>query len=448
MFQEHPYLILLLVAFVVNIPLGYIREHCPKFSLRWFFWIYASIPLVIGARVILGTSKWFIPVVIFMVVAGQIIGSRWRRKKTSVQEAEQLKQIPRIDRIDQKRLDESKTTVVLLNMGGPKTNADVPDFQKRLFTDPILIRFPLSFLFQNFFAWLLITFRIKAAMERYQLIGGGSPIFASTQAQTQALQEELNRRGRKTDVIFSFNYSAPFPEDTIRTVQKSGKDNILLLSLYPHYSKATTGSNIHYLKEAARKIYPQVHFAEAPEYYLHDGYIQAFIDRIQEQIKPGESLDDFYLIFSPHGLPLYSLVEGDPYAFQISQTVAKILAKLGRTQRWSIAYQSAVGPLQWLKPSVEDMLEAVIRRGFKKFLIVPVAFVTDHIETSCEVDIEYRKLAEDLGVKDYRMSRAIECHPEFIRALADSVEAVLLPRTKDFSKKDALRKLKEVEIES
>ena len=424
------YLILGFTSFLVNVPMGYIRENCPKFSARWLLWIHASIPLIIFMRVTLRTPQWFIPVCILLAIAGQVTGSRWRRKRTTWQEAEKLKHIPAIDPLEQTKLVESQTTVVLLNMGGPKINADVPDFQKRLFQDPILIRFPMSFLFQRLFAWLLVTLRTKAAMERYQLIGGGSPIFESTERQTEALQEELAKRGRKVDVIFSFNYSAPFPEETIRAILQSGRTSVLLLSLYPHYSQATTGSNIHYLKKAADEIYPDIQFTEAPAYYLHDGYIQAFVDRIQEQIKPGESLDDFYLIFSPHGLPLYSLVEGDPYAFQVSQTVAKILAKLGRTNRWSIAYQSAVGPLQWLKPSVEDMLEALTRRGYKKLLVVPVAFVTDHIETLCEVDIEYRKLAEDLGVTDYRMSRAIESHPEFIRALADSVEAMLPPRPK------------------
>ena len=443
MFQEHPYLTLPFVALLVNIQMGYIRENCPKFSFRWFFWIHASIPLVVFMRVTLGTSKLFIPACIFLAIAGQIIGGRWRRKRTSWQEAERLKQIPAIDPLDPGKLDESRTTVVLLNMGGPRANADVPDFQKKLFTDSILIRFPLSFLFQRLFAWLLVAFRAKAAMERYQLIGGGSPIFESTERQIKALQEELARRGRKVDVVFSFNYSAPFPEETIRALQRSGKKNALLLSLYPHYSPATTGSSVYYLKKAAKQIYPEVRFMETPAYYLHDGYIQAFVDRIHEQLKAGESLDDFYLIFSPHGLPLYSLVDGDPYAFQVSQTVAKILTRIGRTTRWSIAYQSAVGPLQWLKPSVEDMLEAVIRRGFKKLLIVPVAFVTDHIETLCEIDIEYRQLAEKLGVEDYRMSRAIECHPEFIRALADTAEAALAPRATEAHQ--SVRFLKELE---
>lgn len=421
------YLILSLIAVLINIPMGYIREGCAKFSFAWLFWIHASIPFLIYLRGALGTSKWFIPVSIVLAIVGQVIGSRWRRKNTSIEEFERIKQIPPIDVPNQRKLDEAQTTVVLLNMGGPKTNADVPDFQKRLFSDPILIRFPLSFLFQGLFAWLLVTFRVKAAMERYQLIGGGSPIAASTERQTQALREELIRRGRKIEVIYSFNYSEPFPEETIQTVQQAGKSDILLLSLYPHYSKATTGSNIHYLKKAASRIYPQVQFSQAPAYYLHDGYIQAFVDRIKEQIKPGESLDDFYLLFSAHGLPMYFLTEGDPYPFEINQTVAQILSKLGRTKRWSLVYQSAVGPFEWFKPAVEDMMAALARRGIKKFLFVPVSFVTDHIETVCEIDIEYRKLAESLGVKDFRMSRAVECHPGFIGALADSVESLLPP---------------------
>ncbi|MBI5150447.1 MAG: ferrochelatase [Candidatus Omnitrophica bacterium] len=425
MTHAYAYLVLALVSFLVNIPCGYIRENHPKFSAKWFFWIHASIPLIVYLRITFGTSKLFIPVCILLAIAGQVFGSRRRRKTMSQQEKDQLRQIPPLGFVGKEKIDEAKTTVVLLNMGGPRTNADVRDFQQRLFSDPLLIRFPLSFLFQGLFAWLLVTLRTKAVMKRYQLIGGGSPIFESTRCQTQALREELAKRGRKVDVTFAFNYSPPFPEEVMRSLQQTGKDTVLLLSLYPHYSKATTGSNVYYLKEAAKNICPDTRFQETPPYYLHDGYIQAFADRIHEQIKPGESLDDFYLLFSAHGLPLYFLTEGDLYPFQIPQTVARILGKLNRNKNWTISYQSAVGPLQWLKPSTEDMIEALIQRGFKRILVVPVSFVTDHIETSCEIDIEYRHFAQKLGVKDFRMSRAVECHPGFIQALADSVEAAL-----------------------
>lgn len=424
-FQQHPYWTIALASFFVNIPMGYIRENCPKFSFKWLLWIHASIPLIVYLRITMGTSKWFIPVCIFLAVLGQVWGSRWRRRKMSQQEADALKQLPPLEGPLGSPISESRAMVVLLNMGGPKTNSDVPDFQRRLFADPILIRFPLSFLLQRFFAWLLVTLRAKATAERYQLIGGGSPIYPSTQAQTDALNEELRKRGRNLKATFSFNYSPPLPEDTIEELKRSSKDTALLLSLYPHYSKATTGSNVLYLKKAAQKSYPQLQFLEAPAYYLHDGYIQAFVDRIQETVKEGESLDDFYLMFSAHGLPLYFLTEGDPYPFQVAQTVSKILAKLNRTHHWAVCYQSAVGPLQWLKPSTEDMIEALLRKGHKKLLVVPVSFVTDHIETLCEIDIEYRQFAQERGVQDFRMSKAIECHPRFIQALADTVEAAL-----------------------
>jgi ferrochelatase len=432
MFSEwihaHPYLTIGIVSLLINIPMGYVRETAQKFSGAWFFWIHASIPLIVYLRITLNTSKLFIPVCIALAIIGQLAGSRCRRRRSTVEEIETYERIgdlrlPQRPAADRPR--DEDIMVVLLNMGGPRTNADVPAFQKRLFGDPLLIRFPLSGLLQPFFAWLLVTLRGKAAQRRYQLIGGGSPIFASTDAQSQALREALRARGRGLDVIFSFNYSHPSPEEAIREIKTRQKRYILPISLYPHYSSATTGSNLHYLREAAGKMFPRLRFLAGKPYYLHDGYIQAFVDRIREQVRPGESLDDFYLIFSAHGLPLYFLHEGDPYAFQIAQTVAKIVDTLKRRDNWIISYQSAVGPLQWLKPSTEQVIKALARRGIERALVVPISFVTDHIETLCEIDIEYRHFAGREGIRDFRMSRAVECHEGFIRALRDTVEEAL-----------------------
>ena len=131
-------------------------------------------------------------------------------------------------------ISDEKVTIALLNMGGPKTNADVKEFQKHLFEDPLLIRFPLSFLLQKIFAYLLIKFRLEAVKERYKLLGlpeGGSPIYRSTENQVKALNAELIRRGRNLEVIYSFNYSPPYPQDTIEYVKKVNKEFILPLSL-------------------------------------------------------------------------------------------------------------------------------------------------------------------------------------------------------------------------
>ncbi|MCA9400146.1 MAG: ferrochelatase [Candidatus Omnitrophica bacterium] len=417
-----PYLLVLSVALLSNIPCGYLRQGYAKFSFPWFLWIHASIPLLIYLRITTGVSPWIIPLSIFCAVIGQVFGSRMRLQRQDQEETERIAQIPHLNRTKTNSIKDDQVLIALLNMGGPRNLEDIKAFQKCLFEDDLLIRFPLSFLLQKFFAWVLIFFRLNAVKERYKMIGGRSPIYQSTTAQAQALREELRRRGRDVMVTFSFNYSPPFPEDTVNKARRSGKKYILPLSLYPHYSKATTGSNMHYLKKSLDHKQADIALLPAPSYYLHDGYIQAFVDRILESLKEGERLEDFYLMFSAHGLPLYFLTEGDPYPFQVSQTVAKILGKLDRDANWSLCYQSAVGPLQWLKPSTDDMLTALAGRGIRKILVVPVSFVGDHIETIHEIDIEYRELADELKIEDFRMTKAIESHQGFITALADTVE--------------------------
>lgn len=401
---------------------GYKKAEFPKYSSSWSFWSYIALPAVVFAGVKWGFSAAIGSFIVYIVM--QNVGSRMRQSKITIQENEKMEQIPPIFEAPEAQIDDKDVEVVLYNMGGPKTNADVKAFQKRLFEDPLLIRFPASFLLQKIFANTLIFFRLKAVEARYREMKekeGGSPIYRSTENQMRALQEELKRRGTNLKVSYSFNYSPPLPEDTIQDLKNRQKKYILPLSLYPHYSKATAGSNMFYLQKSAEVNYPQLKFIPTPSYYLHDGYIDAFIKRIEETLSHNEKLDDFYLIFSAHGLPLYFQNEGDPYAYQISETVSKILSKLGRTQDWTISFQSAVGPFEWLKPSTDEMIKALARRKINKLIIVPISFVSDHIETLIEIDVEYRQLAAQLGITDYRMSKAIESHPRFIEALADTV---------------------------
>ena len=320
-------------------------------------------------------------------------------------------------------LRDEDMAVVLMNMGGPKDIAGVEPFLRRLFNDRLIIRFPFA---QSLFADLLIRSRLKGVQHRYGLIGGGSPILRSSLAQTDALKVELRKRGRGLDAQLAFNYSDPLPDEAITVIKEKKKKHALLLSLYPHFSRSTTASNIFYLKEAAKKIYPELQFTTCLPYHLYEGYIQAFAERIRTVVGPGESLDDFYLLFSAHGTPQYFMNEGDPYAFLISQSVSRITEKLNRSHQWAICYQSDVGPLQWLKPSTQEILRALGRRGIRRIIVVPVSFVSDHIETLCEIDMEYREMAQnEFGFTDFRMSKALECHPGFIGALADCVETSL-----------------------
>ncbi len=347
----------------------------------------------------------------------------YQKNNSTTQQIERREQIPdlQLPKLlpDQIPIKDEDIAVVLFNMGGPANIAEVEPFLKRLFNDSLIIRFPFA---QSIFADLLIRSRLKDVQKRYQLIGVGSPLLASSLKQLEALTQELKKRGRPLEVFLSFNYSDPLPAKTIAAIKQKGKKFILPVGLYPHYSLSTTASNIFYLKQEAQANYPEVSFLESYSYHLYDGYIQAFVDRIGASVGPHETLDDFYLLFSAHGTPLYFVKEGDPYSYLVWQSISRILADLKRMHNWSISYQSAVGPMAWLKPSTDAMIKALAQRSVKKMIVVPISFVTDHIETLCEIDIEYRELAKDCGIEDFRMSKAIECHPGFIGALADCVE--------------------------
>ena len=216
-------LLILIISLWINIPFGYVRENSPKFSLKWFFWIHASIPFLVYLRLTLHTTPLLIPLCIILAIVGQVIGSKLRRRQMSRDEKESLQRIFNLKLPTPKNFNESDMIIVLLNMGGPRTNKDVKSFQERLFNDPVLIRFPLSFVFQKFFAWILIALRLKVVEDRYRKIGGGSPIYQSTESQAKALYKELQRRGTNIDVIYSFNYSPPLPEETIIQIKQRGK---------------------------------------------------------------------------------------------------------------------------------------------------------------------------------------------------------------------------------
>jgi ferrochelatase len=411
-----------LIIFLTSFLGGVARGQQPKFSSNWFlgFYIPLFILFFIGFTKHLLLGWYFINFVLFYY--GQKLGERLSKKSLTVEEIEKLEQIGDLQLPRQLPADlkDEDVAIVLMNMGGPINQEEIEPFLRRLFNDALIIRFPFA---QSFFAEILIKARLKGVKKNYQLIGGGSPLLASSLLQLEALQQELKKRGRSSLKVFlSFNYSDPLPDKTIAEIKASQRRTILPLGLYPHFSLSTTASNIFYLKRESEANFPQARFLQSYSYHLYDGYVEAFIDRIQQTVSSTEKLDDFYLLFSAHGTPLYFVKEGDPYSYLVSQTISKIVSRLNRQHQWSISYQSAVGPLMWLKPSTDATLAALAHRGVKKIIVVPISFVTDHIETLCEIDIEYRHLATHEGITDYRMSKALECHPAFISALADCVE--------------------------
>lgn len=328
-------------------------------------------------------------------------------------------------------------------MGGPDSLDSVEPFLHNLFSDRDIIKLGPSFL-QKPIASLIIRKRLKSVMEAYSLIGGKSPLLDITTAQAKALEESLNSSrftvhgSRSFKVYVGMRYWHPFIEDAVKKMHRDGIKKIIALSLYPHYSLATAGSSIKEFKKVLVRIYkcegykeekyclncPPVSVRFATSWYNHPFYIDALVEKIQQGIegfktqtlKPKDEKP--VVLFSAHSLPQKFIDKGDPYVSEIQGTIAEIVKKIDI--QWHLSYQSKSGPVKWLEPSTEHMLRELAKKDVKNLLIVPLSFVSDHIETLYEIDILYKELAQELGINLERME-SLNTSPKFIEALSDIV---------------------------
>lgn len=324
--------------------------------------------------------------------------------------------------------------VVLLNLGGPNSREDVAPFLYNLFMDPAIIDIPLKGTLRHWICRLISSRRARSVGDDYEVIGGGSPINRLTREQAKSLETLLNEKyGRPADVSFrayiAMRYWHPFSEEAARKMQADGINKVVLLPLYPHYSKTTTGSSLIYWwhLEQAGEI-PPWPTTFVYEYAANPKYVQAFSERIDEALQrfPRSVRDDVQLVFSAHGTPLKEMKERrDPYCCLVHSTVDRIMAHRGQDRPYHVSFQSKVGPAEWLTPSTPDKLHELAEQGHTAVLIVPVAFVTDHIETAYELDVEVRAEAEALGINHFEVTSGLNCHPLFIEALAEATVAQL-----------------------
>jgi ferrochelatase len=302
--------------------------------------------------------------------------------------------------------------VLLLNLGGPDSQEAVKPFLYSLFSDREIIKLGPSPIFQKPIAWLISTLRAGKTRKAYSLIGGGSPILPITRSQADALERELASHG-EFRVYVGMKYWHPFVEDAIKQANADGVKGLVVLSLYPQYSAATTGSAEGALKEIMRH-YP-IRYYCVPPWYDHPLYIEALADTVSKALQacPGAEV-----LFSAHSLPAKLIAEGDPYANQTIATIKAVGKKLDI--RWHLSYQSKSGPVRWLEPSTDDTLRRLAAEGVRDVVVVPISFVSDHIETLYEIDILYKGMAEGLGLRLHRAG-SLNTHPLFISALKDLV---------------------------
>ncbi|MEE8352343.1 MAG: ferrochelatase [Rhodospirillales bacterium] len=314
-----------------------------------------------------------------------------------------------------------RIAVVLFNLGGPDAPDAIEPFLFNLFNDPAIIGLsgPLRWLL----AKVISKRRTPVAKEIYRHIGGKSPLLEETEAQVRALEGALAEDEGEYRVFIAMRYWHPMSDKTVQAVKDFDPDRIVLLPLYPHFSTTTTGSSLKDWRKAAAGLDKPTNAVCC--YPLASGYIAGLAATIMPGIEEARDMGNPRVLFSAHGLPKKIIAAGDPYQWQIELTARGVVQALGIDGLdWAICYQSRVGRLEWIGPSLDDELARAGKDGVP-VIVAPISFVSEHSETLVELDIEYRKMADELNVPGYVRAPAIGVEENFIAALAGIVRDAL-----------------------
>ena len=311
-------------------------------------------------------------------------------------------------------MQENKKALVLLNMGGARNKAELKMFLTNMFNDKniLTIKNPLI---RKMIAYFIVTKRLDSAWENYEHIGNASPI----NPLTEKLVEKCNEKIEEFKTYQVMRYTPPFAQDVIKQMLDDGINEIVLLPLYPQYSTTTTKSSVEdFIDYLPYTFGKNIRYIET--FYKNDKFNECIINEIISNV---EEPSEYNLIFSAHGLPQKIVDAGDPYEIQMNEHVKILSEKLKEKninfKSINLAYQSKVGPLKWLDPSLEDML-----KNFKeqKVIIYPIAFIVDNSETDFELDIEYREIAHEMGINEYKVCRCVNDSDAFVEAIKDIIK--------------------------
>ncbi len=320
--------------------------------------------------------------------------------------------------------ERKKLGVVLFQLGGPDSLEAVRPFLYNLFCDPDIIELSLGrfgALPQKALAKYIVWRRAPHVREAYARIGGRSPIRLLTERQARALEKAL-RPHFDVKVVVAMRYWRPFTSQAIRELEVFAPDELVLLPLYPQYSRATTGSSLHEWERClASGPLGNLPAGIIRDFRVHPDYIGAVVERINLSLVHFRGSAQPHLIFSAHGLPVSLIARGDPYQEQIEETVRRVMQEGSWKIPHALCYQSKVGRREWLGPSLIATLESLATQGVRQILVVPISFVTEHIETLDEINHEAREIALRAGVEKFEMMPALGDSPRFISALADLV---------------------------
>ena len=311
-------------------------------------------------------------------------------------------------------MQENKKALVLLNMGGARNKAELKMFLTNMFNDKniLTVKNPLI---RKMIAYFIVTKRLDSAWENYEHIGNESPI----NKLTEKLVAKCNEKIEEFKTYQVMRYTPPFAQDVIKQMLDDGINEIVMLPLYPQYSTTTTKSSVEdFIDYLPYTFGKNIRYIET--FYKNDKFNECIINEIISNV---EEPSEYNLIFSAHGLPQKIVDAGDPYEIQMNEHVKILSEKLKEKninfKSINLAYQSKVGPLKWLDPSLEDML-----KNFKeqKVIIYPIAFIVDNSETDFELDIEYREIAHEMGINEYKVCRCVNDSDAFVEAIKDIIK--------------------------
>lgn len=308
-----------------------------------------------------------------------------------------------------------KEAIVLLNMGGPNNLEEVEVFLTNMFNDKNIITVESSLL-RSFIAKMITFTRTEKSQEIYRQIGGKSPLVGHTKNLVEKLRLRL---GESVIVDFAMRYTPPFASEVVERLNKEYIEKIYLIPLYPQFSTTTTKSSLEDFEEQYHLRGGDAILVEIKHFFQNSTYNKAIIERIKERVDADEC-KDFDIIFSAHGLPQKIVDAGDVYERHVQKHI-EILKQMLKDEEMNfnevhLAYQSKVGPMEWLKPSLGDKLGEIKGRSV---VIFPIAFAIDNSETDFELEIEYREIARELGFEDYRVCRCPNDGELFVDALAE-----------------------------
>ena len=311
-----------------------------------------------------------------------------------------------------------KKAVILFNLGGPDKLENVRPFLFNLFYDPAILNLPKIIRYP--LAKLISKRREPVAKKIYEELGGSSPILKLTNEQANNLEKKLNeeKNGNEYKCFVVMRCWNPRANEVIQNVKKYNPEEVILLPLYPQYSAATSGSSIKEWHDVCENEQYKVKTSTICCYPTDDNFVQAHKNEIMKKIN---KLENFKLIFSAHGLPEKNIKKGDPYQWQVEQSVDKIVESLNiKDLDWILSYQSRVGPLKWIGPSTDDIIVKNSKLG-KHIVLVPIAFVSEHSETLVELDIEYKELADKHGCRNYSRVPALGTNENYIKAMSNLI---------------------------